>query len=213
MSCSQHTHCFTHYWQSDRRFQTWDNHELQSYLHTAGYHFEHNASHARLQSLCARAARGLMSYEGLTAPQLQRLCTRRKVSVPVKLTGRKLALRALLVAADERPRQFTKFTQLPTEIRVMIYSHHTKWLQTRLGSCDSQPARVADWSFVAPPPPPLARVSRQLRDEFLPEFYTAVNFRSIALPANPPHDLPPSGRAVLVGMYRRHHPIPRLGAL
>ncbi|EME46936.1 hypothetical protein DOTSEDRAFT_33455 [Dothistroma septosporum NZE10] len=180
-SCTKHEHCFTGYWKLDRRFQTWDTWQMRQYLVWAGYFFSSGTDTARLQNLCTRAERGLISNDRLNHDQLLRLCVQREITIPPKTNHRILALRTLLEAADNQPCTFTRFALLPTEIRLIIYDFHIAWLRTRLNICDLQPVSPTDWHFVAPPP--LAQVSRALREEFLPEFYDTMNFQTIALPA------------------------------
>lgn len=89
------------------------------YLKDQGYRCRDNASRAVALDAVGRLQRGLMSYEGLSVPELQSLCRAKGLSSKAK-TASRLA-RALEKADDNAT---FRFLDLPAEFRNMIYEFY-----------------------------------------------------------------------------------------
>lgn len=129
---------------------------IVEHLKDQGYRCRENATRAVALDAVGRFQRGLMSYEGLSVPELQSLCRAKGVSSKAK-TASRLA-RALEKADDNAT---FRFLDLPAEIRNMIYEVYF------LDLPDLSSAHVQ---------PPLTLVSRVLRTEALPVFYGSATF-------------------------------------
>lgn len=117
---------------------------------------------ARLRALYARYQRGLMSYEGLPLHELKLYAAQRDLPLIVDKKATVKVLKAQLEQADDET-TFGRFSDLPPEIRQIIYDLHFKYINTRsLGSSKYQP--------------PITLVSRQIRHESLPLFYKCSEF-------------------------------------
>ena len=106
-----------------------------------------------------RQARGVPNYGACLVKELKELIRARNIDVP-KNTVRKAALIAELEKADENIK-FTKFFQLPAELRTNVYEKYFEGL--------------GDLPLL-PHQPPALLASRQLRNEALPAYYSHSTF-------------------------------------
>ena len=73
------------YWKLDNGNQydnQYDKQTLLGILESKNYSCASNTSQARIQELYARCQRGLLSYKGMKAPELQFYVAQRKLPVP-----------------------------------------------------------------------------------------------------------------------------------
>lgn len=115
----------------------------------------------RLRALYARCQRGLMSYEGLPHSELKLYVAQR--ALPPILGQKRTVnlLKAQLEQADEGT-TFSRFSDLPPEIRRIIYDLHFQFLDPRSRTYKYQP--------------PITLASRGIRCESLPLFYERCEF-------------------------------------
>ncbi|KAM0715358.1 hypothetical protein Q7P37_008856 [Cladosporium fusiforme] len=106
-----------------------------------------------------RKERGLLIYEKCTIAELKGFIKSRRLQMP-KGSFRKADLITILEAADENP-VFDKFASLPAELRDSIYAQYV----------DNLPPLPT-----LPHQPPLTLVSRQVRKESIPIFYSRATF-------------------------------------
>lgn len=115
-----------------------------------------------IQLLMNRLEKGLMTYDACSYEELLRYCVQRHIPVTGsnirKTNGSKRELMVTLLNADEE-HVFHRFTELPPEVRNLIYGFSFEYFE----ACRTRGA--------ARPPPPIAQVSRLLRNETLPLFY------------------------------------------
>ena len=103
--------------------------------------------------------RGLLSYDACSIDELRRFVEARSLPLPKQFFQSKADfINALELDDDEGC--FPKFTDLPAELRVRIYAMVFGKVQV---------IRV-------PRQPPLSQVSRQLRQEVLPIFFSTCTF-------------------------------------
>ena len=115
----------------------------------------------RLRALYARCQRGLMSYEGLSLNELK-LCVAQRALPPILDQKRTVSvLKAQLEQADDGT-TFSRFSDLPPEIRQIIYNLYFKFIDT----CGSRQKYQ----------PPITLASRGIRHESLPLFYECCEF-------------------------------------
>lgn len=119
------------------------------------------ANKVRLRALYSRCQRGLMSYEGLSLNELKLYVAQR--ALPPILSQKKTVsiLKAQLEQADDET-TFSRFSDLPPEIRQIIYNLHFKFLDTCTSTNKYQP--------------PITLASRGIRHESLPLFYECCEF-------------------------------------
>lgn len=124
---------------------------------------------ARLCTLYQRSQRGLLSYDGVPFRELKIFAKQRALPLAVSSISSKLTptiLRAQLEQADEDA-TFDRFSELPPELREMIFVHYF----SSLDSLDSSSAVTGLKSQ-----PPITRVSRDIRKESLLLFYDHCKF-------------------------------------
>lgn len=124
--------------------------ELKERLRDAKFYFKSKARQVRLEELFLRSERGLLSYDNCELHELQQFCRQRQLHSG-KTQGDAVGI---LEAADEEA-TFERLLDLPPELRNRIYSFYLE----SLGPLE------------LPIPPPLTRVSRQLRRETLLLFF------------------------------------------
>lgn len=110
----------------------------------------------RLMQLLHRAERGLISYNTLSINTLQEFAASRRL--PHLLTEKGVLIR-LLERADDRV-VFSRFMDLPVELRVRIYEHH-----------------FDSFDFVSAEPAPTLSICRLVRTESRPVFYERTRMR------------------------------------
>lgn len=132
-------------------------HELREYLDANDYQYPVNASKAVLMGAVGRHQRGLLGYEKYCAHDLLAFCQARKISVPRKARTPAQIARVLDKADDNAT--FTRFFDLPAELRTRVYELHFSDYQ--IASKHRQP--------------PLTLVPR-VREEALPSFYGCATF-------------------------------------
>jgi hypothetical protein len=147
------------YWKLDNGVQ-YDKDALLDILEDQNFPHENSTSRARLQELYTRCQRKLMSYEDLDLPKLKICIARRGLSFPPEKDTLS-SLKAMLEHVDEKA-TFHRFCDLPSELRLQIYTHHFKSFAGTSAKIVSQP--------------PITGVSRQIREESLPVFYGCCNF-------------------------------------
>lgn len=131
--------------------------EAVQYLEDHGYRCRLNAGKKFVMDAVGRCQRGLLSYEHLNIDELQSFCRPRRISSKAATV---LGLARALEKADDAA-TFTRFFDLPPEIRVLIYELHYQ-------DFDHLTTRHRQ--------PPLTLTSRQLRVEALPLFYECAKF-------------------------------------
>lgn len=135
---------------------------LRSYLSEASFTTPKRITKSRLIELYIRCQRELLSYESLSLRELQNFAAQRAVPIGTKSTLHSLeALKKLLEKADNEA-TFERFSELPPELRLMVFSHYFDSLVVRETPYKHQP--------------PITLVSRTLRRESLPLFYERCNF-------------------------------------
>jgi hypothetical protein len=117
----------------------------------------------RLRTHHVRCQRGLLSYEGLPLCELQLYAAQRGLPPPLGEKATVKILKAQLEQADDN-NTFERFSDLPPELRQMIYTHYFK-------SCNESHSRLCDKYQ-----PPLTLASRNVRREALPLFYECSQF-------------------------------------
>jgi hypothetical protein len=125
---------------------------LKERLKFKAYYFTNKATKARLLHLLSRGERGLFIYEKYAVAELKRFCANRQIRLPE--VERKANLIGHLEREDENG-TFTRLLDLPPELRNRIYTLHFEGFEPML----------------RPIPPPIACVSRQMRQETLLLFY------------------------------------------
>jgi hypothetical protein len=113
----------------------------------------------------------------------------RHIHIPHQLDGKyaQSSLVQALLEADE-DRTFTRFSELPPEIRLMVYEHY----MCELGN-DHDGRRMLS----SPSHPPLARLNRTLRQEVLPLFYETFMFYMLFSNANTHPEFMPRSKEFL----------------
>ena len=139
--------------------------EAKAILDERGFFYKRGVSRERLVALLNRSDRGLLSYERCPVSELRQFCVDRKL-VKKQRAG-KAELAAALEQADDDP-EFHCFSDLAPELRLIVYGHYLESIE----------------QGTAPTQPPLARVSRMLREEALPVFYGEHRFLILGGTAN-----------------------------
>lgn len=124
---------------------------------------------ARLCTLYQSSQRGLLSYDGVSFRELKLFAKQRALPLAVSSISSTLTptiLKAQLEKADEDA-TFDRFSELPPELREMIFVHF-------FGSLDSLDSSSA-WTSPKSQPP-ITRVSREIRKESLLLFYEHCKF-------------------------------------
>ena len=135
--------------------------DAKDLLTGSNYSVGKNVTKTRVIELINRMQRGLMSYDACTTSELQMFIRDRGLSQPSAMMPRsKAKLMDILEKEDESP-TFTRLMDLPAELRVRIYSLYYKGFSRA----------------ITPREPPLAQVSRQVRTEALPLFYSTCIFK------------------------------------
>ena len=115
----------------------------------------------RLRALYARCQRGLMSYEGLSLNELKLYVAQRALPPILGQKRTVSVLKAQLEQADDGT-TFSRFSDLPPEIRQIIYNLYFKFIDTCTSTNKYQP--------------PVTLASRGIRHESLPLFYESCMF-------------------------------------
>lgn len=107
-----------------------------------------------------RADRGELAYAKQNVHDLQRFIRQRRLQPPKNVTSRRRLVEVL--KADDDRKVFSKFLDLPPELRERVYGFY-----------------IANFPRVLtyPTQPPLARTCRLMRKEVLPVFYRQATFR------------------------------------
>lgn len=156
------------HWYRDLKSLKKDRKYLQERKYAFPFHGEYDG---HLPYLCTRAQRGMMSYHKCSVKELRKFCKTRGLHVDTRTNWTakdvqrldKDSLRRILEYSDEHAK-FTKFLDLPPELRLMVYEYSFDVVQ---GSENK------DWreKVFGLEPPPIASVSKLLRREVLPQFY------------------------------------------
>lgn len=144
--------------------------ECKRYLDSKGIRYTKTSTNEHLFHVRKRAERGLAVYDKYTLRELRSMCVEKYHKLPSGLRKARSAERATLVCylneEDEKDDvKFSRFTELPKELRLMVYEQHL-WEVEKSSYC-----RHGAWSQ-----PPITRVSRTLREESLPLFYESCIF-------------------------------------
>lgn len=153
---------------------------LRAELRRLSYPFTANSSLERLQALIIRADRRLPSYDKCAVAEIRKLLQQRGVVIDkasLKDTS-KLDLVELLEAADEDKR-FTKFQDLPAELRIHVYEYYFAHLRETNAWMDDPLTTLNDGIQPARLQAPLVKASQLLRRESLPLWYA---MSSLAMP-------------------------------
>lgn len=132
---------------------------MKSQLRAQNFYLKPSVRKKKTHTLFSRMLRELPSYEDedkFSVDDLRRFCAQRKLECGPKV--RRSAVIKILEAADEAA-TFPQFLELPPELRNRVYSMHF----------DTFPV------LEHPTTPPIARASRQLRQENLLLFYQSCN--------------------------------------
>lgn len=141
--------------------------QLKDFLDARDYQYALSASKTELVKAVGRCQRGLLSYRKCSTDELRAFCHVRALSIPARST--KVArLSSVLEAADEEA-TFTRFLDLPVELRVKVYELHFRDFD-RITRRHRQP--------------PITLVP-QIRTEALPLFYGCVTFSWGLVPRHP----------------------------
>lgn len=161
------------YWRLSKKRQDLTAKDIRSHLASRHYYTPHKMKKADLEDNLYRANRGLMSYYNITNDRLRGFLKDRKIDLQQTIIGNRLGtareLIQVLQDADENLK-FEKFTELPPELRNMVYEYY-------FASFD-QP-------IYAPTQPPLTLTCRLLRKESLPIFYSSSEFLLTFSKTNP----------------------------
>ena len=154
---------FDRYWRLDERHQS--SVSLRDELSAFGFtSTELRIPNYRLQDLLRRVHQGLLCYQRCTEQELLKFARDRNIPQRMSKTWRsdtpKDILVKLLEHADEQL-SFTKFLDLPPEVRVRIYELHDEDFDAVLST---------------PTLPPLARTCKLLQREVSPIFYKRHTF-------------------------------------
>lgn len=155
---------------------------LKKILDERNFRYPPTDTVAQLTDFCERLAKGILVYAKCSQQELEKFCIDRLL---VSSEGRvsrltKPQLVELLDAADEAC-EFRKFSDLPTELRVMIYKFTFKSIEQDISVFQS---------------PQLCLVSRLVRIESLPLFFSECRFAMRVYP------VPPSASSGQLARYR-----------
>ena len=127
-------------------------------MEAMNFYCPESASNARIMQLLRRAERGLTSFDRYQLAELKKFIEARGLSDGKEKykTVKKATLIALLERVDEES-VFSRFMDLPPELRLRVYEHH-----------------FASFDTVDAEPPPILGVSREIRKEARPLFYESA---------------------------------------
>ncbi|KAK4549789.1 hypothetical protein LTR36_005090 [Oleoguttula mirabilis] len=151
------------YWRFADKYDYHVTGKLRAELQSRGY--KYTGRKKRLVYLLRRIDGALLLYDQCSLTELQTFAQDRHIQLPehVSTLGKdqyKLLVSAL-EHADMVPR-FEKLLELPPELRSAVYGHYV--------------TGFSDKPLHAPTTPPLARLSRQLKSEILPVFFSSCTF-------------------------------------
>ena len=135
--------------------------QLADRLVKAGYEVKKSLNHDELFQLVQRMELGGLCYDKFTQLELKQCAVDRGL-VAANKSPTKRWLVDRLMGADKR-RTFSKFVELPPELRKTIYEFYLTDFQGRVLQLPAQP--------------PLARTCQLLRSEVLPLFYSTYEFQ------------------------------------
>lgn len=154
------------YWRLNEDYGSTTN--MRSKIRERGYVTEvKKLEKGDLVKLLQRQDRGLPCYDRCSDKELKRFTTARNLqcylesnkSEQMSKLLRDLAIQTL-TEADDNP-SFNKFMDLPPELRIRIYEYYNREFPDAL---------------YFPTKPPLSRISRQVRQEMLPVFFSTHEF-------------------------------------
>lgn len=154
------------YWKLDSG-QSKSNQSLLEIL-TPKHRVYKNTGRTRLREIYSRHQRGLLSYEGVPACELQTFIIQRALAPAVDIKPTIANLKKLLELADDGA-IFHRFSDLPPELRGKIYCHYFDSLHDE----HSSPLALARPICGQPP---ITYACRQTRQEALPLFYSRCRF-------------------------------------
>ena len=139
--------------------------ELRDFLRAQHIPVGQRALKPTLLAQHIRWQRGLPDYEKCSLPELRTLASNRGLfNMPgIRKPQRKAGFVARLEEADDGE-TFTRFLDLPAELRLRIYEFHFHSFETDVKA------------LPAPFPIPITEVSSQLRSESLPLYYSICTF-------------------------------------
>lgn len=155
----------SNYWKLDSG-QDRDKRVLRSDMKRAQFPTNKATSTTRLRELFIRCQRGLLSYERLPSRDLKLFAAQRALPVTPGQKPTVAALKAQLEQADDDG-TFDRFTDLPPELRQLVYTFYFKSLEHPV------PSRHYDHLKCQPP---ITFASRDTRRESLPLFYESCVF-------------------------------------
>ncbi|KAK4972312.1 hypothetical protein LTR42_006819 [Elasticomyces elasticus] len=150
---------------SSRDYWKLENHEHHSIpaakriLSGRRFYSKTSVSRTRVQALLSRSDRGFCSYERFSSAELRLFCTNRGIDLTARQSAKKSNIVEVLESADENV-TFSKFMDLPPELRLAIYSAHFRTFKKGMTVV----------------PPPITAVCSQIRAEALPLFYSTYRF-------------------------------------
>ena len=158
------------YWKLDsgtKRFQNTKNAILR--VLTPNDQYLKSKSIARIRELYIRHQRGLLSYERLTARELKSFVKQRGLTPTLTKKPSLAILRAQLEQADDDA-TFDRLFNLPPELREQIFKQY-------FASFDNSRGDLLEDALEPGCQPPITLVSKQIRLEALPLFYSHFLFR------------------------------------
>lgn len=133
--------------------------DLRDTVRYPGFIVSHSLSKERPEQLVLRQDRGCLPCFRFTTKQLKDICIQRGIGLPATSKRNKAEFTHRIEEADDES-TFAYFADLPSELRVRIYTLHFGELPTL-----EQPAQ-----------PPITKTSKLLRQESLPLFYSTCTF-------------------------------------
>ena len=162
-AASRHFRTPRDYWML-YRVDRYEAEALRTKLRARNYGTSKTTSVSRLRALLVRCQRGLLSYDGLPLRELRLYAAQRGLPLPRGKKNTVKTLKAQLEQADDE-NTFERFSDLPPELRQIIYSLYFK-------SLDDSRSWPSDKYQ-----PPLTLTSRNIRQESLPLFYECCDFK------------------------------------
>ena len=154
------------YWKLDSGTRTTKNTKDQILeVLTPNDQYLKSRSIARIRELYVRHQRGLISYEKVTVRELRSFAMQRGLTSTSTAKPTKAILKAQLEQADDDA-TFDRFSDLPPELRQQIYKQY-------FASFNNSPRGASEPGGQ----PPITLVSKQIRLEALPLFYSCYRFR------------------------------------
>lgn len=135
--------------------------DLRDFLATKKFSCKNTRALNRFLQLYVRCQRGLPSYEGLLAPELEHFLLQRGLTPAAGKNIKAYQLKMQLEEADEEA-TFDRFSDLPPELRQNVYEMY-------FASFDNS-------SLPINCQPPITLASRMTRGESLPSFYSRCEF-------------------------------------